>query len=216
MQHKHISDLRQEYDGAGLLQAKLTPDPFALFEQWLSAVLALKSFEPTAMVLATVDEQGFPNTRVVLLKAISDKQFVFYSNYQSTKGQELLSNPKAALNFYWPTVCQQIRVRGIVTKIPSEQSDQYFASRPRQSQASAIISQQSTPLDSRERLEEDIATFQGLWGEKPYVRPEHWGGYALTPSEFEFWQGRKHRLHDRFRYVWCEKTQQWLLQRLSP
>ncbi len=211
---KTIADIRREYGNLSLNEASAVACPFTQFEQWFAEVLETEKSDPTAMVLSTVDEQGYPDARVVLLKGLEENAFVFYTNYQSTKALHLQKNPHAALTFYWPQMSRQIRVRGVVEKISPDQSDIYFASRPPLSQLSAISSPQSKIISGRDVLEARLKELNLQYKDKQVPRPQHWGGYKLLPSEIEFWQGRDNRLHDRLRYLLAEA--QWSVQRLAP
>lgn len=215
MELKKISNVRREYGEHGLLSEHANNDPFTQFEAWLQEALASEDEDPTAMVLATVDDNGMPDTRVVLLKEMKERQFIFFTNFQSTKGKQLLTHSVAALNFYWPSLVRQVRIRGTVAQVAASVSDAYFASRPRLSQISAIISPQSQVIAGRAELEQrfqalDMTTRQ----EQSLTRPQYWGGYAVLPFEFEFWQGRDNRLHDRLHYRWDQG--EWLKEVLAP
>ena len=196
---KGLSDIRRDYGQLSLNEGEVKASPIAQFEDWFMEVLKVEKQDPTAMVLSTVDELGHPDSRVVLLKAIHDDSFIFYTNYESTKSLQISNTPYVALNFYWPEMARQVRIRGTVKRTSKAQSDEYFSSRPVASQLSAIVSPQSRKVDTRDELEsrlnELIAEFQ-----QPIIRPKHWGGYAVFPQEMEFWQGRDNRLHDRIHY----------------
>jgi len=207
-----LANIRREYGQHELLASSLPDDPMILFHAWFTEELNLAVDDPTAMVLATVDASGHPDSRVVLLKEITNNQFVFFTNYASTKAQQLKHQAYAALNFYWPQLARQVRIRGRVAKVSAEQSDAYFATRPRASQCSALVSKQSHVLASREDLEKKVETLVNSGQE--IARPHDWGGYALSPHEFEFWQGRDNRLHDRIQYTL--KGIQWSHLRLAP
>ena len=210
---KGLSDIRRDYGQLSLSEGEIKENPIAQFECWFMEVLKVEKQDPTAMVLSTVDESGHPDSRVVLLKAIDDNSFVFYTNYESTKSLQMSKNPYVALNFYWPEMARQVRVRGTVTRTSKAQSDEYFSSRPIASQLSAIVSPQSRKVDTRDELEnrlnELIAQFQ-----QPILRPKHWGGYVVLPHEIEFWQGRDNRLHDRIHYF--QENNTWTHRRLAP
>jgi pyridoxamine 5'-phosphate oxidase len=207
-----LANIRREYGHHELQESSLPDDPLIVFNAWLTEELNCEDNDPTAMVLATVDAHGHPDSRVVLLKEITNNQFVFYTNYESTKAQQLKHQAYAALNFYWRQLARQIRIRGRVEKLPAKQSDAYFATRPRASQCSALVSKQSRVLASREDLEKKLDEL--FHSGKAIVRPNDWGGYALSPHEFEFWQGRDSRLHDRIKYTL--KGTQWSHSRLAP
>lgn len=209
-QWQHISGIRRDYGIASLDENSVLHSPFELFDLWFSQVLQVESHDPTAMVLSTVDKKNRPDSRVVLLKGIEKNGFIFFSNYKSAKGIQLKNNPYASLNFYWPEMARQVRIKGKVSIISSKRSDTYFATRPINSQISATISPQSSVIDSREALEEKFDKLKNA----AIVRPSYWGGYELKPKEFEFWQGRDDRLHDRIQFVF-QKTK-WIYQRLAP
>ena len=190
-------------------------DPFLLAREWLSAAEATEPNDPNAIALATVDASGRPNVRMVLLKDIEDDAFVFYTNYDSVKGQELAETPEAAFVIHWKTQRRQIRVRGSVTREDGPQADAYFDSRSLKSRIGAIASQQSQPLESRAQLmaaATKIGVQQGLHPK----RPEHWGGFRITPYEIEFWADGDFRLHDRFRWTRESEADSWTTQRLFP
>jgi pyridoxamine 5'-phosphate oxidase len=232
---RSLADIRREYGDLQLSEASLEANPFDQFKHWFEETAKTEKSDPTAMVLSTVDEQGHPDSRVVLLKGIEEEKFIFYTNYDSTKGKQLAGTPIAALNFYWPQMARQVRIRGRIQKISEEQSNTYFASRPLESQISAIASDQSSVLKNRQILEE---RYQALLSEhldhlehpehqqKIVQRPKNWGGYSVDPYEIEFWQGRDNRLHDRFQYVKSDKGEKgekgkmgekgWSIRRLAP
>ncbi|MBX9925218.1 MAG: pyridoxamine 5'-phosphate oxidase [Hyphomicrobiaceae bacterium] len=195
-------------------------DPFALFDVWFAEATAAEVNDPNAMALATVDRSGLPNVRVVLLKGIDSfdvprRGFVFYTNTESAKGQELLSSGKAALNFHWKSLRRQIRIRGSVARVPDAEADAYYATRPRGSRIGAWASQQSRPLESRTALESEIARLEARHpGDIP--RPPHWTGFRLTPAEIEFWCERRFRLHDRLVFSRPTPATAWTRNRLYP
>lgn len=204
---------RTEYETVGITMEGLGVDPVRQFEAWMSEAIDLGVTYPDAVVLSTADARGRPSSRAVLLKGVDARGFVFYSNYQSTKGTDLAENPMAALLFLWQEVHRQVRVAGIVARTTAAESDAYFASRPRGAQLAAAISAQSRPVADRETLERAVAELDAATpGEVP--RPEHWGGYRLYPQEIEFWQGRRNRLHDRILYV--RSGDEWTRSRLAP
>lgn len=209
-----IERLRYEYTKGSLELSDLSQDPFVQFGQWLEAALDARLKEPHGMTLSTVGPDGRPSSRVVLLRGHSPAGLVFYTNYRSRKGRDLEHNPYAALNFWWPELERQVRVEGRVHRLEPELSDAYFASRPYESQAGSASSPQSEPIPSREWLMERIAELTRRHPER-IPRPEHWGGYRLEPDYFEFWQGRKNRLHDRFAYR-LEPGEGWRIGRLAP
>jgi pyridoxamine 5'-phosphate oxidase len=212
-QWKNLADIRREYGDLRLSEADIDHCPIQQFRRWFSEILQTETYDPTAMVLATVDNQGNPDCRVVLLKDIDGGAFVFYSNYNSIKAQQIRVNARVALNFYWPSMARQVRVRGTVEYTSDTQSDAYFASRPVESQLSALISPQSAEISSRAELEKALSVLRES-NQTPIIRPEHWGGYRVIPTEIEFWQGRDNRLHDRIQYIHNEQS--WSFRRLAP
>jgi pyridoxamine 5'-phosphate oxidase len=201
--------IRRDYHAPPLLEGP--DDPMALFHEWFSAACATSAIDdPTAFVLATVDSDGMPDTRVVLLKKIIANQFIFFTNYLSAKGLQLASNPHVALNFYWPFFSRQIRIRGVVEKVSRSLSIDYFNSRPHPSQASAFVSKQSQVVE-RKVLHQQ---FEQVMQQETIMCPDHWGGYAVTPNCFEFWHGQAGRLHDRLQYRLENK--QWAQCILAP
>lgn len=212
---KTLAEIRRDYGSLSLEEERIDNSPFIQFERWFAEVMQIEKTDPTAMVLSTVDEQGHPDSRVVLLKGIEQETFLFYTNYQSTKAKQINKNPYAALNFHWPEMARQIRVRGPVKPTTSAQSDAYFASRPKMSQLSAIASPQSNPVKNRASLEQRLNDCMVKYQQHDAIeRPSHWGGYCLIPDEMEFWQGRDNRLHDRIHYF--RQNKKWLYQRLAP
>ena len=208
-----LSDIRKSYEAGALDEANLEPDPLRQFQTWLDEALATDLREPTAMTLATADAAGQPSSRVVLLKGLDERGFIFYSNYASRKGRELAENPQAALSFYWDVLERQVRVEGRVSKVSREASRAYFDSRPYGSRLGALASPQSEVIASREVLQDKLETFEEKYPEDVPL-PEDWGGYALEASRVEFWQGRPNRLHDRLRYV--KEGGEWRVERLAP
>lgn len=207
-----LHDMRSDYEAGAFDERTAYPSPMQQFALWFEEALQNGIPEANAMVLSTVSAAGRPSSRVVLLKEYTDKGFVFFTNYSSRKGHEIAANPFASLNFWWGPLERQIRINGRMEKISAEDSDTYFYSRPIGSQVGAMISPQSQVISSREWLEQRFIE-QQLRGE--LSRPEHWGGYILLPDEFEFWQGRSNRLHDRLSYL-LEPDGQWVIRRLAP
>lgn len=211
-----LHTLRREYITAGLRKSDLDPDPFAQFSLWMDQAIAAHLPEPNAMTLATVGADGGPVQRVVLLKTYDAKGFVFFTNYDSAKAAQINANPRASIHFFWEGLARQIAIRGSVEKVSTAESVAYFVRRPRGSQIGAWISPQSQIITSRKFLEsklaEAIEKFRG--GEIPL--PSFWGGYRIVPSSFEFWQGGKDRLHDRFFYSRKAAAQPWEISRLAP
>ncbi|MGV3629683.1 MAG: pyridoxamine 5'-phosphate oxidase [Bacteroidota bacterium] len=198
----------------GRISDHVPGDPFVFFQEWYKQAFESGEREANAMVLSTVGEENKPSSRILYLKELNTEGFVFYTNYSSRKGKEMLRNKQAALLFFWPAMERQIRVEGKVEKVSAETSDAYFATRPRGSQLGAWASYQSEMLESRQELEERL---QKLSEEFPdeVPRPPHWGGYILVPECFEFWQGRPSRLHDRILYQ-KQENKNWDIQRLNP
>ncbi len=191
------------------------PNPINLFSSWFEAAVASGSRLPDAMTLATATKDGRPSARVVLLKQFDDDGFVFYTNYNSNKARELEENPRAALVMYWTVLDRQVRVEGTVERVPASQSDEYFQSRPRESQLGALASPQSEVIANRKLLEQRFADYERLYRNRHVERPAHWGGYILKPERIEFWQNRSGRLHDRILYQ-RERDGAWSIQRLAP
>jgi len=216
MNDSQLADLRKTYAQRSLSDADVLPDAVRQFRTWLDEALAAKLDEPTALTLSTVSALGQPSSRVVLLKGLpEDAGFLFYTNYDSRKGQELAAQPLAALNFFWPGLERQVRVEGRVEKAPAELSTEYFQSRPRSSQIGAWTSPQSQVIGSREELEARETEVAERFGtQDPLPRPPNWGGFILRPTLIEFWQGRPSRLHDRIVYVLVGTT--WKRSRLAP
>ena len=209
--HK-LADIRQEYIAKPLLEADMQDSPLQQFQRWLDDYISINPLEPTAMTLATVTEDNAPDSRVVLLKGIWDDGFVFYTNYQSAKGQDIEKNPHVALNFYWPELFRQVRVKGLAKRLPSDLSDAYFSSRPYASQCAAIISPQSQMIESKQTLQRKLDEM--IQENKTLKRPDYWGGFVVYPLSIEFWQGQKGRFHDRLQYL--KAKDDWRLLRLAP
>jgi pyridoxamine 5'-phosphate oxidase len=212
---KGMDELRKEYSKASLDISDVDKDPIGQFDKWFKEALAAGVPEPNAFTLSTISEGGRPSARIVLLKGLEQRQFVFYTNYQSQKGQELDGNPACALTFFWPELERQVRIEGIATRVQESTSEQYFQSRPRASQVGAWASPQSSIIASRDILEarerEIEKKFEGL---NLLPKPKQWGGFAITPIEIEFWQGRASRLHDRVVYYLTDEK--WIIHRLAP
>jgi pyridoxamine 5'-phosphate oxidase len=210
-----IADLRREYSLTGLRKADLAADPLQQFRRWFDQAIAAGTYEPNAMVLATADAAGKPSTRVVLLKGLDERGFVFFTNYESRKARELAVNRHAALNFFWVELERQVCVTGTVTQVPREEAEAYFKTRPRGSRLGAWASKQSETVPSREVLEARLQELEKKYPDEEIPLPPFWGGYVLAPREIDFWQGRPNRLHDRFRYS-KQSDGRWLVERLSP
>jgi pyridoxamine 5'-phosphate oxidase len=208
------SSLRKEYTSAGLDKADVDPDPIVQFQEWFEKVIDADLHEPNAMILATATADGKPSARTVLLKGYDERGFVFYTNYEGRKAVELESNPRAALVFYWGELERQVRVEGTVSRVPVEESDEYFASRPRGSRLGAWASEQSRFVDGRRTLEQKLHSLQAEYENREVPRPPFWGGYRVEPEAIEFWQGREDRLHDRL--VYRREDGAWRIERLQP
>ncbi len=204
-----------DLDRDDLIEANAPADPLALFADWYTAAADCGLREPTAMTLATVDPDGTPSARIVLLKGFDEAGFRFYSNYESRKGAALAANPHAALVFWWEPIERQVRVTGPVTKLDPDVSDAYFERRSRGSRLGAHASPQSRTLADRAELEQRLADVEARFQDHEVPRPSHWGGYLVVPEAIEFWQARRSRLHDRLRYVRDEQTH-WRIERLAP
>lgn len=215
----NIADLRIEYKRETLDERGVSPDPFRQFERWFDEAVKAALPEPNAMTLATADANGRPSARVVLLKGFDERGFVFFTNYASRKGRDLAARGEAALLFFWPELERQIRIEGSVAKVTSTESDAYFRSRPRGARLGAWASPQSEAIEGRGALEARFAAIEVQYqhaGDDIPV-PPHWGGYRVAPSDFEFWQGRPSRLHDRIRYRRdAGDRDRWVIERLAP
>ncbi|MFY0988953.1 pyridoxamine 5'-phosphate oxidase [Halomonas sp. C05BenzN] len=211
---RKIADIRRDYEGGSLDEAQVTGDPMVLFDEWLTLALETEGEDGNTMTLATVDSQGLPHARVVLLKGIDEQGLVFYTNYHSHKGSELSNVPHAALVFWWPSLSRQVRVEGRVEQVSAAESDAYFASRPRASQLGAWVATQSVVIPGRAWIEEREKRFEQAYEGQEIPRPVHWGGYRVLPDMIEFWQGQPSRLHDRIRYE-C-RDGEWHHFRMAP
>lgn len=208
-----IADLRHNYTLQQLNEADVDPDPIQQFQRWFDQAIAAQLPEPNAMTLATATSNGTPSARIVLLKGLDERGFVFYTNYESRKGQALAENPQAALVFLWAVLERQVRIEGRVEKIAAAETDTYFQSRPLESRLGAWASDQSRVIPNREVLEQRFAELKATYADE-IPRPPHWGGYRVMPHQIEFWQGRTSRLHDRLRYRLEQGN--WLIERLAP
>lgn len=209
-----LRDRRNNYLKSELLETNIAANPFEQIGLWLSNAIDEGQPEATAMVLSTIDQNGFPDSRVVLLKEISEEGFIFFTNYDSKKGRHISGNNHVSVNFFWPSTERQVRIKGVAEKIPDLQSEEYFRSRPIESQLGAWASPQSQIIESREILDKNFEKFRKQFENHEISKPSHWGGYLVKPVYFEFWQGRANRLHDRFEY--CLSDKKWIIRRLAP
>ena len=214
MKDGEIAAMRQDYTIGELLESSASPEPWELFSSWFEIARNAKVLEPNAMILSTVNQDGQPTSRVVLLKDFDQSGLVFFTNYLSQKGEQLAHNPRASILFWWESLQRQIRIEGEVVKIGEEESDTYFQSRPYGSRLGAWVSEQSRQVVDRTVLEKRQTEFEKKFAEGNVPRPDHWGGYRLTPNKFEFWQGRSNRLHDRLLYQMQQDA--WTRARLAP
>jgi pyridoxamine 5'-phosphate oxidase len=210
-----IASLRLDYSQSFLLEKDVDPNPITQFQHWFDDVLAAKISEPNAMVVSTIDAQSNPDSRVVLLKSISANGFIFFTNYESAKGNQIDANANVSVLFFWKELERQVRIKGIAAKIAEQDSIAYFNSRPIGSQLGAIASRQSAALANRQELDEKYAALEAKANEHTFVKPDNWGGYEVVPHQIEFWQGRSSRLHDRLQYN-LSTDGNWQIVRLSP
>jgi len=210
-----VANLRRDYARAGLNESDVDPNPIIQFQTWFDEALSADLADANAMTLATANAEGKPSARIVLLKEVDDRGFVFYTNYQSRKGQELAVNSWAALVFWWAELERQVRIEGEVEQVSNDESLDYFASRPFGSQLGAWASQQSTVIDSRSEIEDKMQELEQKYDNQTVPKPPYWGGYRLISTEIEFWQGRPNRLHDRLRYR-KHADGSWFIERLAP
>ena len=210
-----IADIRKDYKLQSLSENDIAPDPFSQFDKWWEEAVISQIDEVNAMTLATASSDGLPAARIVLLKGKDKRGFSFFTNYQSFKGMQLEENPRACLVFFWKELERQVRITGIVQKVSSDESDEYFNSRPDGSKIGAWTSPQSQVIPGRRWLEEYEEKFQAQFNGKAIQRPAHWGGYRVQPITVEFWQGRPNRLHDRLQYA-LQDDGRWIIDRLAP
>lgn len=210
-----IERLRREYTHGGLNREDLNDDPINQFQHWLQQAIDAGIQDPTAMIVATADASGQPSQRIVLLKQLDASGFVFFTNYQSHKAQELAINPKCSLHFPWHILDRQVKILGTAEKLDVQANQQYFQSRPRESQLAALASQQSQPIESRAALLARFNQLKHQYANQPVPLPENWGGYRVVPHQIEFWQGGEFRLHDRFVYT-RQDDSKWHIERLMP
>ena len=210
-----LAELRKNYSLGSLDVANINRNPFRQFDAWFQQAVDAQLPEPNTMTLATVDSRGRPSARIVLIKGVDERGFVFFTNYESRKGRELAANPYASLLFYWIELERQVRVEGRIVKTSPEESDTYYASRPLGSRIGAWASNQSQVIESRSQLETREREISLQYGDQ-VPRPPHWGGYRLVPEAIEFWQGRPSRLHDRLLYTRSSENGDWQISRLSP
>ncbi|MES2456201.1 MAG: pyridoxamine 5'-phosphate oxidase [Bacteroidota bacterium] len=214
LSQQNIQNLRQDYKAAQLAEADVDPDPIIQFQHWFNDAVNAQLYEPNVMTLATSDRFGRPSARIVLLKGVDQDGFVFFTNYESSKGQHLVENPQAALVFFWAELERQVRIEGVVSKVPEDVSTAYFHSRPVGSQIGAMASPQSKVITDRSLLEDKVEALKNQYEGQEIPRPSNWGGYLVEPSKIEFWQGRSSRLHDRILYELVDGS--WIINRLAP
>lgn len=212
---KLIADLNEQYDLSELKETDLNPDPFKQFRKWFEDAIKADLIHPNAMTLATADKSGRPAARMMLLKGFDEKGFVFYTNCESYKGEDLTQNPRAAIVFWWAQLEKQVRIEGNIEKVSEEEADSYFKTRPRGSQLGACVSDQSRVISSRQALDQRMQELEVEYKDRDIQRPPYWIGYRLVPVLIEFWQGRPNRLHDRLRYRLVEDGA-WIIERLAP
>jgi len=211
---KEIARLRREYRSGGLRRDDLESEPIAQFEKWFNQALETDIRDANAMTLSTANAAGQPSTRIVLLKGVDRRGFIFYTNYGGQKSQDIEENPRVSLCFYWSGLDRQVRIQGIAERVAEEESREYFNIRPRESKIGAWASRQSSEVENRAELEAKFKEMEDRFEGSPVPLPDFWGGYVVNPSKIEFWQGRPNRLHDRF--VYTEKDTKWEIKRLNP
>jgi pyridoxamine 5'-phosphate oxidase len=209
-----LRDIRTNYQKYDLSESSVRKDPFSQLSDWMDDAVKENVQEPTAMVLSTIDSEGNPESRVVLLKELKAEGLIFFTNYNSKKGQQILSNKHISVVFFWPELERQVRMKGIAEKISEKESEEYFLSRPIESQLGAWASPQSQVIEGRQILDNNYARYQHYFQNNEIKKPPHWGGFLIRPEYFEFWQGRSNRLHDRIEY--CKQVDSWEIHRLAP
>ncbi|GAB4510397.1 MAG: pyridoxamine 5'-phosphate oxidase [Allomuricauda sp.] len=213
---KDLSDYRKSYEKSELTETSIRENPMEQFQKWFHEVEASDGVdEPNAMTVSTIGLDGFPKSRVVLMKKFTFEGFIFYTNYQSEKGKAIAANPSVCLSFFWPNMERQVIIKGKAEKIAENLSDGYFESRPKGSQLGAVVSDQSQVVPSREHLEGKLKELEQEYEGKEVPRPDYWGGFLVRPVSIEFWQGRPNRLHDRIRYT-LDENFDWKIERLAP
>jgi len=212
----NLHDYRKSYEKSSLDIENLNQNPLQQFRSWFNDVEKLGGLDETnAMTISTIGADNFPKNRIVLLKYYDENGFVFYTNYESEKGKDLIKNPKTCLSFFWPNTERQVIIKGLAEKLPNNVSDNYFASRPKGSQLGALVSNQSEVIENREVLENELKSLEDKYQNKEIPRPKSWGGFLVRPQSMEFWQGRPNRLHDRFRFTLIDDLD-WKIERLAP
>ncbi|MGJ8737379.1 pyridoxamine 5'-phosphate oxidase [Zobellia laminariae] len=213
---KDLGDYRKSYEKSALLEGSISDNPMELFQKWFYETETSDGVdEPNAMTVSTIGLDGYPKSRVVLLKKFTYEGFIFYTNYLSEKGRAIAANPNVCISFFWPNMERQIIIKGKAEKIAENLSDGYFESRPEGSKLGALVSPQSTVIPSRETLEDNLKKLENEYKNKEILRPDNWGGYIVKPQSMEFWQGRPNRLHDRIRYALIDNLD-WKMERLAP
>ncbi|WP_149276384.1 pyridoxamine 5'-phosphate oxidase [Pareuzebyella sediminis] len=211
-----LGDYRKSYRKSELTEDTISSNPMELFQKWFYEVEGSNGIdEPNAMTVSTIGLDGFPKSRVVLLKKFTYEGFIFYTNYKSEKGRSIANNPRICASFFWPNLERQVIIKGKAEKVPENLSDGYFESRPEGSKLGALVSAQSEVIPSREYLENELKKLEQKFEGKPIERPNYWGGYIIKPASMEFWQGRPNRLHDRIRFTLL-KNFDWKIERLAP
>lgn len=213
---KDLGDYRKSYEKSALMEESLPEAPMPLFQTWFDELEASEGVEePNAMTVSTIGLDGYPKSRVVLLKKFGERGFIFYSNYDSEKGKAITDNPHICVSFFWPNLERQVIIKGQAERLSAQESDTYFNSRPQGSQLGALVSDQSSVIPSRDFLENKLKELEAMYADKDIERPKYWGGYLVRPESIEFWQGRPNRLHDRILYT-LQKDSEWTMERLAP